>query len=312
MNKIIKIIFIFIISLIFASKGIAEIKDSLLATVGNKPITKSDIVNEIKIILILNNDSYSDDKRDKLYRLAMKSTVKRNIKQIEIDKYDLDYNKKDLQNELIRLANAINIDLDTLKNICASNELNFSLIEDQVKAELLWNSLIFQLYKDRISINVEEINEQLNTLKNKKELDEYLISEIVIKPINRQNYESEIEELRKKIEIEGFEKVAMNLSISVSAIKGGDLGWLNENIISEKFKSKIFITPVGKISEPILLPEGVVIFKIREKRKVQNKLTTEEEKNLLVNMEKSKILNMFSKSHYDNVRRSLAINIFNE
>ena len=62
----------------------------------------------------MNNDSYSDDKRDKLYRLAMKSTVKRNIKQIEIDKYDLDYNKKDLQNELIRLANAINIDLDTL------------------------------------------------------------------------------------------------------------------------------------------------------------------------------------------------------
>ena len=32
------------------------IQDSLFATVGNKAITKSDVLNEIKIILILNNE----------------------------------------------------------------------------------------------------------------------------------------------------------------------------------------------------------------------------------------------------------------
>ena len=37
-------------------KGNAEISDSLFMTIGNKPITKSDIVNEIKTILILNNE----------------------------------------------------------------------------------------------------------------------------------------------------------------------------------------------------------------------------------------------------------------
>ena len=31
----------------------------------------------------------------------------------------------------------------------------------------------------------------------------------------------------------------MNLSISETALKGGDLGWINENEISKKFKSKI-------------------------------------------------------------------------
>ena len=33
-------------------------------TVGNKAITKSDVVNEIKILLILNNESYSDEDRN--------------------------------------------------------------------------------------------------------------------------------------------------------------------------------------------------------------------------------------------------------
>ena len=37
------------------------IEDGLFITVGNRAITKSDIVNEIKIILILTNESYTDE-----------------------------------------------------------------------------------------------------------------------------------------------------------------------------------------------------------------------------------------------------------
>ena len=55
-------------------------------TIGDKPITQADIVDEIKIILILNNESYSDEKRDQLHELAIKSTIKRNIKKIELER----------------------------------------------------------------------------------------------------------------------------------------------------------------------------------------------------------------------------------
>ena len=54
-----------------------EIKDGLYATVGNKVITKSDILNEIKVILILNNMAFTEDKKEKLQEMAIKSAVKR-------------------------------------------------------------------------------------------------------------------------------------------------------------------------------------------------------------------------------------------
>ena len=290
---------------------ITSIEDGLFITVGNRAITKSDIVNEIKIILILNNESYSDANRDRLQEMAIKSTIARNIKQIEIDKNSfLEFNQRDLMKELTRLANRINVDVDTLKNICSSNELDFSLIENQVKTELLWNSLIFQLYKNRLSINIEEIEEQLNLIRGKKELEEYLISEIVIKPVEKNKLKSEIDKLKNKIEVEGFEQVAMNLSISETAVKGGDLGWLNENIISKKYISKISATPIGNISEPVFLPEGILIFKIRDKRKIKRDI--EEEKNQLVNSEKTKILKMHASSHYDKLKRSIAVKFLNE
>tara|TARA_B100000029_G_scaffold491029_1_gene550713 strand:- start:94 stop:1035 length:942 start_codon:yes stop_codon:yes gene_type:complete len=310
--KIKKIIFIFLIFILFTEKTISEINDSLFLTVGNRAITKSDIVNEIKIILILNNESYSEDKRDRLHKMAVKQIIKRNIKQIEIEKNEfLEFDKKNLNYEILRLAENLQIDVDTLKNITASNELDFSLIEEQIKVELLWNSLIFQLYKDRLSINVEEIEEQLKNIQNKKELHEYLISEIVLPAVEKNKVKSVVEKLKIKIESEGFEKVAMDLSISDSSTRKGDLGWVSENIISEKLITTIKNTAVGETSDPILLPgKGILIFKVRDKRIVEKKMNLEETKNQLVNSEKMKILSMHSSSHYDKLRRSVSIKYF--
>ena len=277
-------------------------------TIGDKPITQSDIVDEIKIILILNNESYSNEKRNQLHELAIKSTIKRNIKKIELERNNyFKLSEDDLNKELAKLANNIYIDLDTLKNLCESNELDFSKIEDQVKTELYWNSLIFELYKHNLNINQSEIEDKLKLLQNKKKLNEYLISEIVIENVESDKLDKRIRELKNRIEIEGFENVAKEISISESALKGGDLGWINENIISENIRSKLIETPIGNISSPIILQNGVLIFKLRDKRKIDNNISLEEIKNKLINAEKTRILNMHSISHYDKVLRSISI-----
>ena len=313
MINIRKIILLTLISLLCAGNVIAKISDSLYMTVGNKPVTLSDIVNEIKIILILNNESYSEDKRDKLQEMAVKSIINRSIKRIELERNNFfALNPLDFENEIKNLATNINVDIETLKNICASNDLDFSIIEDRVKADLFWNSLIFQLYKNKLSISSNEINEQLKLAQNKKKIEEYLISEILIKPIEGENLEFQIKELKNKIKVEGFENVAKTLSVSESSIKGGDLGWVNENIISKKVKSAIVNTPVGAVSEVVILPEGILIYKIRDKRELKNNQTLEETKERLVNLQKQKILNMHSISHYDKVRKTIIINFFDE
>ena len=287
------------------------IEDGLFATVGNKAITKSDVLNEIKLILILNNKIFSEKERKKLQQIAVKSIIKRYVKQIEIERNNfLEFNQQDLKKELLRYADNINMDIDTLKSIFTSNELDFSLIEDQIKIELLWNSLIFQLYKNRLSINLDEIDEQLKLIQNKKEIEEYLISEIVIKTVEKDKLESVIRELKNKIKIEGFESVAISLSISDSASRGGNLGWIKENLISKKLLSIIANTPPGNISEPILLPRGILIFKVRNKRKIEKNINIEETKNELVNSEKTKILNMHSSAHYNNIRSSVSVKFF--
>ena len=99
------------------------IKDSLFATVGNKAITQSDIINEIKIILILTGQSFTEDIKDQLQAGAIRSTISRNIKKIEIEKYDyLTFNLPDVDKELKKLAVNLYMDIDTFENTIRVNE----------------------------------------------------------------------------------------------------------------------------------------------------------------------------------------------
>ena len=167
----------------------------------------------------------SGDKQKSLQRMAIKSIINKSIKEIEIEKNNfLQFNQDDFNNELTRLASKRNIDIITLKKIHASNGLDFSIIENQIKTELLWNSLIFYLYGDRLSINLNEIDEQLKLSQNKKKYTEYLISEILIKSVERDKLKPKIEEIKNQIKIEGFENVAMNLSIITNSDKRWGFG----------------------------------------------------------------------------------------
>jgi len=307
----IKKITVLIIIILLSSKGSAEIKDSLYATIGSKPVTEYDIIKEIKTILILNGQSFQNSQKTQIQSVALDSIIKRNIKKIEIEKFgNLPFNKDDVDSELHNMSSRLNISVESFENIFSANDIDFNDFKDQIILELQWNTLIYELYKDRLSINLNEIDEQLEVYKDKKEIEEYLLSEIIIKQVSQNEYESRVKEVMQKINDESFENTAMDISISKTAINGGDLGWVNENIISESLRGKIINTSVGNISEPIILPEGILFFKVRDKRKVKNSQNIEDVKQMLIEAEKTKVLNMHSLSHFENLRRSTTITYY--
>ncbi len=308
MIKLQKIIFIVIFTFLLTAESKAVIKDRIFATVGDKVITRSDVINEIKTILILNDQVYSEDIKSKLDNAAINSLTNRLIKKIEIEKYqNLRFEKEDVFKEIKNYATNLNMDIDAFKQVFVTNEINFSSIMERIEIDLLWNSLIFAIYKNRLSINLDEINDQLLSFNKKKNIEEYLISEIIINSVPEDKIKSTVKALKEEIKNEGFESVAIEKSISDTAVTGGNLGWVNENSISKDLKSKIVNTKVGEVSEPFFLPKGILFFKVKDKRIVENTINLEEAKKRIVEAEKMKMLNMFSLSHFDKLRRSITI-----
>ena len=308
MIKLQKKIFILVFTFFLAAESKALIKDKIFATVGDKVITRTDVINEIKTILILNDQAYSETIKEQLDNAAIQSLTNRLIKKIEIEKYpNLRFKKEDVFKEIKNYASNLNMDIDSFRQVFVTNEINFSMVMERIETDLLWNSLIFAIYKSRLSVNLDEVNDQLSSFSEKKTIEEYLISEIVITPVAGDKVKSTVEALKEEIKNKGFENVAIEKSISDTAVKGGNLGWIDENSISGDLKSKIINTKVGKISEPIFLPKGILFFKIKDKRIVEDSINLEEAKKRIVKAEKMKMLNMFSLSHFDKLRRSITI-----
>ena len=97
MIKLKKKIFILIFAFFLTVESKAVIKDKIFATVGDKVITRSDVINEIKTILILNDQIYTEAIKQKLDNAAIQSLTNRLIKETEIEKYtNLKFKKEDV------------------------------------------------------------------------------------------------------------------------------------------------------------------------------------------------------------------------
>ena len=166
----IKIVFlIFAFALSFLPISNAEIKNSILVKVGNEIITSLDLRNEILTSLIVNKIDVNQENIDASKNLAIKNLINKKIKRIEITKYQIaDYNKNDLQKYLTNISNLFETNSSGLKKLFETNNIDYDTFVYNYETELLWNTLIFRIYSNQTNINIIEVENELEKIKNDK------------------------------------------------------------------------------------------------------------------------------------------------
>ena len=182
MKKVNPIVIFFLIVLnnfIFTNLQ-SQISNSIMIKVGELLITSIDIQNEIITNLVINGQEISQENINSNKGYAIKNLINKSMKRGEINKYKItNYSKKDLQNYIENIAKTLNTNLDGLKKIFKQNYINYDVFVERHKIELLWNSLIFQLYKNQINVNIIEVNteaENINKSNSKEELEKIKIN----------------------------------------------------------------------------------------------------------------------------------------
>ena len=159
--KIYFLIIIFFLS--FTGKSFNQTDNSIIITVGNSPITKLDLLNEIKLIAILSNTEINQSNKEQIKGLAIKSLIKRNIKKSEIKKRNIEkYNNRQLDVMLNSASKKLGLDKTGLKNLLAGHNLSYDSLINRFMVDLKWNYMIFQMYKNKISLNTIEIENKMN------------------------------------------------------------------------------------------------------------------------------------------------------
>ena len=301
-----KKIFIFSFLFLFPGKLYSDISNSIIATVGNYPITRYDLISEIKLIAVISNTKINENNKESIKNIAIKTLVKRAIKRNEIERLKIDnYNKKDLENQINTVANNLGVNKSDLKSLLERQNISYQNLIKNFEIDLKWNSAIFRLYKKKISLNPIEIEDKINTEIKKITNDKLLLLSEIQVNITKENIETIKKNIKLQISKQGFEDTAKALSISSSANRGGSIGWIKQSKLSKLIYENVKNLKRGQIGEPLVIDE-VLIFvkKIDEKNDEKN---IEIIKKNIVNQEKLKKLEMFSNSHYSDLERKIKV-----
>jgi len=314
--KIIKIIFLSILLSLVNLKisAYAEIKSRIVAKIGSEIITNFDIENKIKTNLFLAGEEINQFNVNKIKDFALKSLVNLKLKKNEIKKYKLKTNNRAIEQHITNISNNLKINKVDLVNKFDAYDLNYDQFLEDVNTEFLWQRLIAKIYIDRIQINEEQINLELNEiLKNKKNKIEVNLSEIEITYENSEDQNKLSNQINNSIKKVGFEKTAIKFSTSPTAMSGGKLGWINLNQLSPEISSVIENLKIGEVSPPIKKPNIITFLQLIEKRNssIQAKLNKDQLKISLENNKQNELLNLYSNSHLSKIRNTTLIE-FNE
>jgi len=289
------------------TKANSNISNSVIVSVGNLPITYLDLIKEMKLISLLNNITVDNSNRETIKSVAVQGLITRKIKEMEIEKFKIkNYNKKDLEILVSRTSKNLGTNESGLERLLIQRNLKLKNLKERFKTDLRWNTLIFQLYNNKIVLNTNELENKIRVeIEKVNEERMFLLSEIEINRVS-ENEKIILDKILKSIQDEGFEETAKKFSISSSSEYGGNIGWINQKNLSKKIYENIKLLKTEEISKPIFLDETIVIIKKAGERKYGKNI--ENIKNRVVRQEKEKKLQMFSKSHYSKLEKTIQIN----
>ena len=299
-------IFFFIILTILIFNKANSIETKIIHKIQNEIITNIDIKNEFKYLVALNNSLKELDK-EKILRISNESIIREKIKKIEVSKNfsEMDISEEYLDFQIKKIYSRLDLSsLNDFKLYLKDYNLILGDIVKKITIDALWNELIIKKYENQVVINREKIQKEIS--KNTSiQSREYFLSEIIFDIENKDDIEKKYKKIIKSINEVGFENSASIYSFSDTSKIGGNIGWINENSLNDKIKTKIGKLKIGDVSEPRILANGILILQIKNTKNTKIKIDMKTELKKAINYERNRQLSQFSKIYYNKVKKNL-------
>ena len=156
-------------------------------------------------------------------------------------------------------------------------------------------------FGNQIKINKDSMLKKIESFKNKN-LNEYLISEIVFKKKKDEKIEILRNKIKRSIKEIGFNNTANIYSISESSKMGGNIGWIKETNLSGEIFKNIKKLNEGQNSDIIQVGNKFLILKIEKIKIKEILINKDEELKKMVKFETNKQLNQYSKIFFDKTK----------
>ena len=307
-KKFFYILYIFIINCFIILSNVSSNEVKIVMKINNEIITNIDIENEYKYLIAINK-SLNNLNKQTILDLAKNSLQKEIIKKTEIEKiYELNQKNDSVNLMISNIYKDLGLNSkEQFKSYLKNLGLKFEDVYKKIEIETVWNQMIYTKYKEKVIINEKVLKEQIFQYK-KQDRKVLLLYELVFDFKNKDEISKKYEEILESIKIKGFEESAVKYSIADTKKKSGLVGWVDINTLNKRIKEEIIDLDIGEISNPISIPSGILLLKVKDKKTEKIEVDVDKELEKLIEIELTNQLDNYSTIFFNKIKNNQIIN----
>lgn len=267
-----------------AEKPPIEKMDRIIAVVDQSVITERELMDRteaVKAQMIKKGVEVPPD--EVLQKQILERLIVDNLQLQMAAQTGIKVDDAQLDKTIERIAEQNNLTMPAFKKALEDEGTRFYKFREDIRNDIILARLRERDVDNKVNISEAEIDNYLSTQEKEGDLDEFNISQILIRlpedssPEDIQKARARTEQVIKALsEGMSFEKASANFSDAPNALDGGTLGWRSGQQMPPEFLELIKTLQVGGVSRPFRSGNGVHILKLNERRAGSSTLIVEQ------------------------------------
>lgn len=252
--------------------------EGIAAIVNDKPISFTDVRQRARLVLLsLGGGQPTPEQINQVTRQALENLVDEVLQLQKAAEFEVEVEPAEITSAVDDMARQSGTTRDNLNAQLLSAGINPTSLEDQLRAEIAWSRIMGGLFGSRIRVSENQVDGQLNRLRNASSKTQYQLSEIFLyapDEATRAEALKAADTIAQQLQQGAdFRVAAQRLSSAPTAASGGNMGWMALEDLAPELQQAVSQLSGPGLTPPIPVSNGVYLLLVRNKREPSGKIT---------------------------------------
>jgi len=243
------------------------------AIVNGDIITDTDVDHRLQLVLIANSGRVSDEERNVLRLQVLRNLIDEKLQIQEAGTNEVRISDAEVEAAYGRVAANFRQSSKEFETFLRAGGSSPASIKQQIRGELAWSRLLRKKVEPFVNVGDDEVQSVIRKLEESKGQEEFRVGEIFLSaaPEAQLQVQNDARRIVEQVRAgASFVAYARQFSEASTAAVGGELGWVRLEQLSPALQGVVPALPRGGVSDPVLVPGGVAIVALIEKRQVMS------------------------------------------
>ena len=251
----------------------AQQVERIAAVVNDKVISIYDLRQRIELLILSAGLPNTADQRRSMAPQVLRGLIDEALQTEEAARLNIRVSSRDMDDAVSQIERANNMPEGRFEDIISRRGVSAETALTQIRAGIAWRKLISRRVVPTINIGEEEIDTVIKRIRLGQGQTQYRVSEVLL-PVDDAAQRQAVLDLANRLAAQirlgaDFAGIARQFSKSASAATGGDIGWIQEGELIDEANRALASLDVGSVSDPISTPDGYLILRTSDRRKLR-------------------------------------------